>query len=120
MGKIFIDVTQSCRSSNNSGIQVVTRNLYKEIKSIHETVPIIWDNQLCKYAHLNQKELNNLQNPFSRKYKPKSRPNKQENPFYKEIYYSILRSRKCINFFSEEKKNDLIVLPEVFRDKRVK
>jgi len=118
--KIFIDVTQSCRSSNNSGIQVVTRNIFREIKTIHNIVPVIWDNQLCKYAHLNKRELRNLQNPFSQNYKPKARPNKEENPFYKELFYSILRIRKCINFYSKEKKNDFIVFPEVFRDKRVK
>ena len=120
MEKIFIDVTQSCRSSNNSGIQVVTRNIFREFKSIHETVPIIWDNQLCKYACLNKRELRNLQNPFSRNYKSKARPNKQENPFYKEFFYSILRIRKCINFYSKEKENDFLIFPEVFRDKRVK
>jgi glycosyltransferase involved in cell wall biosynthesis len=118
--KIFIDVTQSCRSSNNSGIQVVTRNIFREIKTIHNIVPVIWDNQLCKYAHLNKRELRNLQNPFSQNYKPKARPNKEENPFYKELFYSILRIKKSINFYSKEKKNDFIVFPEVFRDKRVK
>ncbi|MDA8775590.1 glycosyltransferase [Opitutales bacterium] len=120
MEKIYIDVTQSCRSSNNSGIQVVTRNIFREFKSIQDTVPIIWDNHLCKYAYLNKKELRNLQNPFPRNYKSKARPNKQENPFYKELINSILRIRKSINFYSQKKENDFIVLPEVFRDKRVK
>lgn len=120
MEKIYIDVTQSCRSSNNSGIQVVTRNIFREFKSIQDTVPIIWDNQLCKYAYLNKRELRNLQNPFPRNYKSKARPNKQENPFYKELINSILRIRKCINFYTQKKKDDFIVFPEVFRDKRVK
>ena len=117
---MFIDVTQSCRSSNNSGIQVVTRNIFREFKSIHNIIPVIWDNQLCKYAYLNKRELTNLQNPFSRNYKSKARPNKEENPLYKELFSSILRIKKCINFYSKEKADDFIIFPEVFRDKRVK
>jgi len=120
MEKIFIDVTQSCRSSNNSGIQVVTRNLFREIKAIHDVVPIIWDNQLSKYAYLNKRELRNLTNPFPQNYKPKARPNKQENPLHKELFYSFFRIKRCINFDRKEYKNDSLFFPEVFRDKRVK
>ena len=120
MEKLFIDVTQSCRSSNNSGIQVVTRNLFREIKSLHKPIPIIWDNRLCKFAFLSKKELLNLENPFNNTYKPKSRPNKQENPFYKELLSSIFRVKRCLDLNKKSSGNDMILFPEVFRDKRVK
>lgn len=120
MGKILIDVTQSSRSSNNSGIQVVTRNLFREIKSFHEIIPIIWDDKICRYSQLSMHEHQNLTNPFSSGYLAKARPNKEENPFLKELLKTILRLNKIINFHHYNSKSDFIFFPEVFRDKRVK
>jgi glycosyltransferase involved in cell wall biosynthesis len=119
VGRIFIDVTQSCRSSNNSGIQVVTRNLFREINDLHETIPMIWDDRLRRYAHLSRTERKNLENPFSKGYKPKARPNKQENPFYKELLSTLLRLRKRISLTKKPEEEDLLFFPEVFRDNRV-
>jgi len=117
-GEFFIDVTQSCRSSNNSGIQVVTRNLYHQISKFFPITPITWDNLICRYSHLNHQELQNLHSPFGDNYKAKARPNKEENPFYKEIYTALTRLNKRINFKIKERKN-IIFFPEVFRDKRL-
>ena len=119
VGRIFIDVTQSCRSSNNSGIQVVTRNLFREIDSAHNAVPMIWDDRLRRYAQLSPNEKKNLLNPFSKGYKPKARPNKQENPFYKELLSTLLRLRKLISLTKKPEEEDLVLFPEVFRDNRV-
>ncbi len=119
MGRIFIDVTQSCRSSNNSGIQVVTRNLFREIDTLHKVIPMIWDDRLRKYAQLSPTEKKNLVNPFSKRYKPKARPNKQENPFYKELFSTLLRLRKRISLKGKPQDQDCILFPEVFRDNRV-
>ena len=119
-GKFFIDVTQSCRSSNNSGIQVVTRNIYREISKLIPIVPITWDNITCNYSYLSKKELKNLTNPFSETYKPIARPNKQENPFYIELYSALRHSLKKIDFKKNFENRNIIFFPEVFRDKRVK
>ncbi len=119
MGRIFIDVTQSCRSSNNSGIQVVTRNLFREIDALHNAVPMIWDGRLRRYAQLSPTEKKNLLNPFSKGYKPKARPNKQENPFYKELLSTLLRLRKRISLTGKPQDKDFVLFPEVFRDNRV-
>ena len=120
MGKILIDVTQSSRSSNNSGIQVVTRNLFREIKSFNEIVPITWDDRICKFALLSKKELKILTHPFSNSYLAKARPNKEENPFHKDLFKTILRINRTVNFRHYNPKSDLVFFPEVFRDKRVK
>ena len=119
MSKILIDVTQSSRSSNNSGIQVVTRNLFREVESLYETVPVIWDNILCKYRFLGSSEFQNLRNPFRKNYKAKSRPNKQENPILKEIIKSLSSFNKIIKFKQYNENDNLFIFPEVFRDKRV-
>ena len=119
IGKLFIDVTQSCRSSNNSGIQVVTRNLFRKINSKCKTVPMIWDDRLCRYSLLSRRELKNLENPFHAVYSPKERPNKEENPFYKEILRSILRIGRTIRLDRCSVDENLIFFPEVFRDRRV-
>jgi glycosyltransferase involved in cell wall biosynthesis len=120
MGRIFIDVTQTCRSSNNSGIQVVTRNLFRGLNSRINVIPIVWDNLICQYSSLSTKELSNLENPFSKNYIPKARPNKEENYFLKEVLNSINHFLKKINLKQSLGKKDFILFPEVFRDKRVK
>ena len=121
MGRIFIDVTQSCRSSNNSGIQVVTRNLFRELEHNpgHVTIPMIWDNRLLKYARLSHAEQQNLKNPFPREYVAKTRPNKQENPFWKEFSSTLLRLGRGLSLKRKMPRDDIILLPEVFRDNRV-
>ena len=119
MGRIFIDVTQSCRSSNNSGIQVVTRNLFRTLNSKINVTPIVWDNLICKYSTLSSRELSNLENPFSKNYKSRARPNKQENYFLKEVLNSFNHYFKRINLKKSLRKEDYIFFPEVFRDKRV-
>jgi hypothetical protein len=103
---IFIDVTQSCRSSNNSGIQVVTRNLYREINAQKEVTPLIWDNFLKNYSHLNKRELKNLTDPFDKDYQAKERPNKQENPFYKEFLKSFFRLKRIKNLIINLRLNN--------------
>jgi hypothetical protein len=116
---IFIDVTQSCRSSNNSGIQVVTRNLFREIDSKKEVTPLAWDNFIKRYTRLDNREIKNLNNPFHKNYQPRERPNKQENPVHKELLKSILRLKRIQNFKKEVTAKNLFIFPEVFRDNRV-
>ena len=116
---IFIDVTQSCRSSNNSGIQVVTRNLFREINAQKAVTPLIWDNFLKNYSHLNKRELKNLSDPFDKDYQAKERPNKQENPFYKEFLKSFFRLKRIKKFDNQSSTQQLFIFPEVFRDNRV-
>jgi glycosyltransferase involved in cell wall biosynthesis len=98
---------------------VVTRNLFREIDSDHETTPMIWDDRLRRYAHLSTIEQGNLFNPFSKGYKPKARPNKQENPFYKELLSTLLRLRRRISLTGKPQDKDFVLFPEVFRDNRV-
>jgi glycosyltransferase involved in cell wall biosynthesis len=116
---LFLDVTQSCRSSNNSGIQVVTRNLFRELAAVIEITPMIWDVRLCRYAKLSRNELKTLVNPFPKGYRPRSRPNKEENPVTKECLATLLRLGRHIPLSLKPSENDLLLFPEVFRDNRV-
>ena len=116
---LFLDVTQSCRSSNNSGIQVVTRNLFRELDKLTEITPMTWDPRLRSYVRLNRNELHRLANPFSANYRPRSRPNKEENPIVKELLATLLRLSKRISLVCKPDWKDLLLLPEVFRDNRV-
>jgi glycosyltransferase involved in cell wall biosynthesis len=80
---------------------------------------MIWDARLRRYARLSATEKRNLLNPFSQGYKPRARPNKQENPFHKELLSTLFRLGKRISLDGKPQEEDLIVFPEVFRDNRV-
>ena len=119
MKKIFIDVTQSCRSSNNSGIQVVTRRLYQELEQLCQTTTVLWDNHIQRYCLLTDKEKNILSNPFGKNYQAKARPNKQENPILKDILSSLFRLGRLVSLDKPPRNGQVLFFPEVFRDKRV-
>ena len=85
-----MDVTQSCRSSNNSGIQVVTRNLYRVLNSRIKVIPIVWDNFICQYSSLQTNELSNLENPFTKNYKAKLMTKADINAILMEL--SVLKN----------------------------
>ena len=78
-----------------------------------------WDPRLRSYVQLNRNELHRLANPFSANYRPRTRPNKEENPIVKELLATLLRVRRRISLVSKPDKKTLLLLPEVFRDNRV-
>ncbi len=117
---LHLDVTQSCRSANSSGVQVVTRNLYRALAGRIKVKPIAWDSLLQCYVRLSLSELDRMEKPFPPNYRPASRPNKQDNPAWKTFSHSILRLSRRIRWRDFESPGNALIFPEVFRDSRVR
>ena len=117
---LYLDVTQSCRSANNSGVQVVTRNLYRALAAKAQVQPLAWDPLLQCYAKLSLSERDRLENPFPRDYKPTARPNKRDNPAWKTFSRSILRLSRRMKWRGFAEAGTTMIFPEVFRDARAK
>ena len=62
--KIFIDVTSSCRSGQNTGMQRMTRRIFAELNQRLDVRPISWNTAGNFYTELGPRELQLLTRPF--------------------------------------------------------
>ena len=117
---LHLDVTQSCRSANSSGVQVVTRHLCRALADQTKVKPIAWDSILQCYVRLSLSERDRMESPFPPNYRPAARPNKEDNPPWKTFSRSILRLSRRIRWREFESSGNGLLFPEVFRDSRVR
>tara|TARA_Y100001968_G_scaffold326773_1_gene370503 strand:- start:32 stop:1216 length:1185 start_codon:yes stop_codon:yes gene_type:complete len=115
-----VDVTQSCRSANSSGIQVVTRKLFGALRAQAQVEPVAWDSILRRYARLGPTEIKRMETPFPNNYRPTARPNKKDNPLWKTLVSSIFRLSRRIKWEEFHLRGNAMLFPEVFRDARTR
>ena len=114
--KIFIDVTSSCRSGQNTGMQRMTRRIFAELSQRLDVRPISWNTIGNFYVDLGQTELRFLTRPFAGQATAATRPEwRGEDPFT-EFYRSLVRPR--INLEQEIGDDDVFLVPDIFRDRR--
>src|SRR5260370_36773246 len=61
---LFIDVTNSCRSPRNTGMQRMTRRLFAELEQRMSVTPICWNRLGHFYHRLGDRESVYLRTPF--------------------------------------------------------
>ena len=114
---VFIDVTDSCKSAKNTGVQRVTRQLFAALSSQTRVTPICW-NRLGNYYHrLGARELARLTKPFSEHKSPMARPELRGEEIVGETKRWIKSKR--INL-SELKDGDVFLIPDIYTDRRTK
>jgi glycosyltransferase involved in cell wall biosynthesis len=116
--KVFIDVTSSCRSSQNTGMQRMTRRIFAELNQRLEVRPISWNTIGNFYVDLGPSELQLLTRPFVARSGAMAHPEwRGEDPFT-ELYRAFRRRR--IDLDKEIGPNDVFFVPDIFRDDRRK
>lgn len=114
--RIFIDVTSSCKSAKNTGMQRMTRKLFAELGSRAEVVPLCW-NTLGKFFHyLGEPELRNLRDPFRNYRGPVSRPEWRGEKFPGEVRRLFARQRCDLR--TELRDGDVLFMPDIYPDER--
>src|SRR5450631_1728816 len=53
---LYLDVTSSCKSPMNTGVQRVVRALYRAFQDRLRVRPVIWDDQFGTYCALSARE----------------------------------------------------------------
>src|SRR5437764_741326 len=76
---ILIDVTSSCQSVRNSGIQRMTRQLFAELAARVPVTPFCWNRLGNFYQRLDSREMEYLRTPFRRYNRPISHPHARED-----------------------------------------
>jgi glycosyltransferase involved in cell wall biosynthesis len=113
---VFIDVSGSCKSSRNTGVQRVTRQIFSELASQTSISPICW-NRLGNYYHrLGKRELTRLVEPFSEYPSAVGRPEFRGEKFPGELRRRL--SSVAIDLASELTDRDVLLVPDIYSDRR--
>jgi glycosyltransferase involved in cell wall biosynthesis len=116
--KIFIDVTSSCRSVQNTGMQRMTRRIFAELSKRAPVTPICWNRIGRFYQRLGAVEHKLLARPFDINSRPTRRPEiRGENPIAELRRFAFL-SR--FDFTSSLTENDVFISPDSHHDSRRK
>ena len=119
---IYIDVTSSCKSPMNTGVQRVVRELHRTLAGAAEITSLIWDPQLRTYCRLSKRERGFLTTPFARSAgKPDAEPGRRANPVpvLSKWRRALTHRRNRLSFPQILTKEDTVFVPEIFQDNRV-
>ena len=114
--KVFIDVTSSCRSSQNTGMQRMTRRIFAELNQRLQIHPISWNTAGDFYIELGPRESQFLTQPFAAHSGAMAHPEwRGEDPFTES--FRMLRRQR---FLPEQEisASDVFFVPDIFRDGR--
>src|SRR5438105_3234326 len=116
--RIFIDVTSSCRSVQNTGMQRMTRKIFAELSRFTHVRPICWNAAGNFYTELGETEYRLLTKPFEVRSHAMARPEFHGQDPFSELW-RLLRRRR-INLEAEIGPTDVFLVPDIFRDLRRK
>jgi glycosyltransferase involved in cell wall biosynthesis len=113
---IFLDVTGSCKSAKNTGIQRMTRRIFLELGKHASVRPICWNTTGNRYHRLDRRELEILEAPFLALPQATARPDLRGEHFLAELHRLVFR--KSIRLENELKSDDVLFVPDLYRDAR--
>src|SRR5215472_2582810 len=114
--KLFVDVTNSCRSARNTGMQRMTRRLFEELERRVSAIPLCWNRLGHFYHRLAPPEQNFLRTPFRAYKRAMALPELRGEKFPGELKRMILR--KPIDLSCEIAGHDVLLAPDFFGDSR--
>ena len=113
---VFIDVTSSCRSVQNTGMQRMTRKIFSELGRFTHLRPISWNIIGNCYIELGETEYRLLTRPFDVRSHAMTRPEfRGQDPFTE--FWRLLRRRR-VPLEKEIGPHDVFFVPDIFRDLR--
>ncbi len=113
---IFIDVTNSCRSPRNTGMQRTTRRLFAELEQRVSVTPLCWSRLGHFYHRLGNTESVYLRTPFKGYGRPVALPEFRGEKLPGELRRLIRRKR--VDLSSEVTPGDVFLVPDHFGDSR--
>jgi glycosyltransferase involved in cell wall biosynthesis len=117
---LFVDVTSSCKSPLNTGVQRVVRALYKALCPIAEVQPLIWDDQLKSYCRLSAREQAFLSRANARDFEPAGQPEYAANPWpWSKVQRHFAHRLNRLDLIVKLGPHDALFVPEIFQDRRV-
>jgi glycosyltransferase involved in cell wall biosynthesis len=115
---VFVDVTSSCRSAQNTGMQRMTRKIFAELSRRIDVRPICWNTLGNFYTELGEAEHRFLTRPFEKSARAMARPDWRGQDPLSEFYRLISRQQVAIE--KEIGPDDVFFAPDIYRDQRRK
>jgi len=114
--KLFIDVTNSCRSARNTGMQRMTRRLFAELEQLLPVTPLCWNKLGHFYHRLGDRESKFLRTPFHSYKRAVALPELRGEKFPAELRRMLRRTR--VDLSTEVAADDVFLAPDHFGDSR--
>ena len=115
---IYLEVTTSCKSVRNTGIQRITRKLFHELGARGSVTPILWNKLGRRFQRLSRGELETLTMPFRGQSRPTGRPELRGENVVGEACRLIFRRTLCLQH--EMGPGDVFLMPDIYRDARTR
>ena len=118
---IYLDVSDSCRSPLNTGIQRVVRGFYRGLCEVQIAVtPILWESALGGYCALSSREQRFLEAPFAGASGRKAlvQPTRIFFPAWSRFVRRWVHRRNFLELPELLKNSDQLVVPQIYRDRR--
>lgn len=116
--EIFLDVTGSCRSAKNSGVQRVTRGIYADLAARVPVTAVCYNTVGNFYHLLGEPELEYLLAPFSRYRSAVGRPDLRGEKWPGEVRRCL--RRRAISLTPHLRKGGILLMPDIFLDDRTR
>ena len=113
---VFIDVTNSCRSARNTGIQRVTRRLFAELEQRISVTALCWNRLGHFYHRLSDREYTYLRTPFKGYHRALGLPEFRGEKFPGEVRRLLGRER--VDLSRDLESGDVFVVTDLFGDSR--
>ncbi len=115
---VFLDVTGCCKSPRSTGMQRNNRRIFQEMTRRVSVTPISWNPVGNRYQLLGRRERALLEEPSRFLNRPIARPEFRGEYFPAELYRQIFR--KSIRLETQLRRGDVMLVPDIFRDGRLK
>ena len=118
---LYLDVTSSCKSPMNTGVQRVVRGLYRALAAHTAVQPLVWDPALDSYCTLSRREHGFLVDPFDRETTAAAEPGRRANPvpLWSKFARRLTHRFHRLDLAARLTAADTLFVPEIFQDNRV-
>jgi glycosyltransferase involved in cell wall biosynthesis len=114
---IYVDVTSSCESPMNTGVQRVVRGLCRNLRAHYPITPLTWEPSSRSYCLLSRRERGFLEKPFAG-FVARAAPGRTV-PFWNRFREQRARQKAEFDLPAHLRPCDTFLVPEIFRDNRI-
>ncbi|MBV9127883.1 MAG: hypothetical protein JO117_07335, partial [Verrucomicrobia bacterium] len=123
---LYVDVTSSCKSPMNTGVQRAVRGLFRHLQrtlGASAVMPVLWEPALRDYCRLSARERGFLEKPFAGRAGRRAReePGRAANPVpgFSKLWRQIVHRRNRLDLARWLGAADTLFVPEIFQDGRI-
>jgi glycosyltransferase involved in cell wall biosynthesis len=115
---IYLDATGACKSPKNTGMQRITRNIFRHLTERVAVTPISWNLVGNRYQLLGRRERKIMERPFQVLSRSTARPEIHGEHFFAELHRQFFRRGLRLEY--ELTPSDVLLIPDIYRDGRLR